>query len=203
MTHHLLWLCLMYCFKIFRGISIRDNQLCAQNRSHFVTSAYHSQFKHLDKWLHRHADDLWEVLGSDRYTLYGEWVYARHSIHYQRLPDWFVAFDMFDKLEGKFWSRPQLEKHLEGTSISLIPLLARGSYSNSDQLRTLARFPSQFYSGPVEGVYLRSCSEDGQWLMERGKIVREDFLCGNEFWSKGGVEANVKASDHKIDEPCY
>lgn len=170
---------------------MRNNKLCAQNRSHFVTSAYHTQFKHLDKWLNRHADELWAVLDSDRYILYGEWVYARHSIHYKKLPDWFVAFDMFDKMEGKFWSRPRLEAHLDGTSIHLIPLVARRSFDNIEQLRALVQTPSQFYDGPVEGVYLRRC-HDSEWLTERGKIVRSDFLSGNEFWSKGGVEPNVK-----------
>ncbi|CAM9714745.1 unnamed protein product [Ectocarpus fasciculatus] len=173
------------------GISIRNNKLCAQNRSHFVTSAYHSQFKLLDKWLSKHADDLWRILDSDRYILYGEWVYAKHSIHYQQLPDWFVAFDMYDKLERKFWSRPRLQEHLEGTSIRLIPLVARRSFSTVEELRALARVPSQFYDGPVEGVYLRRT--DGPWLSERGKIVRSDFICGNEFWSKGGIQANSRS----------
>jgi atypical dual specificity phosphatase len=173
-----------------RGISIRDNQLRAQNRSHFVTSAYHTQFKHLDKWLNQHADELWQILDSDRYILYGEWVYARHSIHYQQLPDWFVAFDMLDKLEGKFWSRPRLEKHLEGSRIALVPLVARGAFESAEQLRALLQTQSRFCHGLAEGVYLRRC--DDQWLTERGKIVRADFMCGNEFWSKGGVEPNIK-----------
>lgn len=173
------------------GISIRNNILCAQNRSHFVSSTYHSQFKFLDKWMAKHADDLWKILESDRYVLYGEWVYAKHSILYKDLPDWFVAFDYYDKLERKFWSRPRLEKLLEGTSIQLIPLIARSTFNSAEQLRALAQTPSQFYSGPVEGVYLRRCN-DSMWLTERGKIVRSDFMSGNDFWTKGGIQPNSK-----------
>lgn len=173
------------------GISIRNNQLCAQNRSHYVSSAYHPQFKLLDKWLAQKAEDLWRILDSDRYILYGEWVYAKHSIQYKQLPDWFIAFDMYDKLEEKFWSRPRLERHLDGSNIQLIPLVSRGAFNNIGQLRVLAQTPSQFYAGPVEGVYIRRCNDEG-WLTARGKIVRSDFLCGNEFWTKGGLQPNSK-----------
>ena len=94
------------------GISIRDHKLVCQNRSHFVNSSYHPQFKYLEKWLNEHSIDLWKVLENEknpaennRYILYGEWVYAKHSIHYKSLPDWFIAFDLFDRIENKFWSR--------------------------------------------------------------------------------------------------
>jgi hypothetical protein len=172
------------------GFCIRNHQLRAQNRSHYVTSAYHPQFKHLDKWMHKHADELWQILdASDRYILYGEWLYARHSIKYSKLKDWFIVFDMFDRLTGKFWSRTRLENHLKQFSFSLVPLLFRGSMASVDQLRDLVQTKSVFYDGIVEGVYVRTCDE--LWLVERGKIVRSDFISGNEFWSKGGVEPNT------------
>ncbi len=31
---------------------------------------------------------------------------------------------------------------------------------------------------------------DGERVLDRGKIVRSDFISGNEFWSKGGIEVN-------------
>ena len=175
------------------GISIRNNKICAQNRSHFVGSAYHAQFRYLDKWIHQHSDELWSVLESDRYILYGEWVYARHSIHYTSLPDWFVAFDMYDCLEQKFWCRSRLEKLLEGTSIALIPVIADKTFATLQELRSLVQTKSSFYNGVVEGVYVRFC--DDQWVTDRGKIVRSDFLSGDEFWSKGGVHPNLLDKD--------
>ncbi len=36
--------------------------------------------------------------------LFGEWCAARHSIVYDRLPDWFMAFDVFDQAAGRFWA---------------------------------------------------------------------------------------------------
>ena len=42
--------------------------------------------------------------GSTR-VLYGEWLCARHTVAYDKLPDWFVAFDIFDVPAGRFLSR--------------------------------------------------------------------------------------------------
>lgn len=177
------------------GISIRNHQLVAQNRSHFITSDYHKQFKHLDKWLAEHSNDLWTILQSDRFILYGEWLFACHSIPYARLPDWFMAFDLYDRLEERFVSRQRLEERLRDTSIALVPLAVPvgTTFSKPEELRALVQTPSQFYDGPVEGVYLRVCDE--QWLQARGKIVRSDFICG-DFWSKKGVQRNGLVDGH-------
>lgn len=178
------------------GISLQNNHLYVQNRSHYVTSEYHAQFKYLDKWLFNHNAELRRILmNSDRYILYGEWVYARHSIHYTNLPDWFVAFDLYDKLEEKFWSRNRLENHLHGSSIYLINIVASRSFDNLEQLSSLVHTKSIYYDGEVEGLYFRISDESNEWLLDRGKIVRSDFISGNDFWSKGGVIANIR-SDH-------
>lgn len=189
------------------GFSIKDNKIVAQNRSHYVNSTYHAQFKYLDKWIFEHSADLWEILQDPNgFTgsriLYGEWVYAKHSIEYSRLPDYFIAFDLYDRIEEKFWSRPRLERALTGTSISLITIIAHKSFQNSqnfsrnlwfcqktDELRDLVNAKSNFYDGPVEGVYLRICDDD--WLIKRGKIVRSDFTSGIEgHWTKDILTPN-------------
>ena len=144
----------------------------------------------LDKWLHKHSNELWCLLESDRYILYGEWMFARHSIHYASLPDYFIAFDMYDRLEEKFWSRSMLQSKLAETSIPIVPLIAHKSFESLDELKSLLEIKSQFYEGRIEGVYLRVCDNDDLWTIDRGKIVRADFMCGSEFWSKGGVVAN-------------
>lgn len=172
------------------GFSIKDGNIIAQNRSHYVNSSYHPQFKYLDKWIYSHTADLWQILESETRILYGEWVYAKHSINYQDLPDWFVAFDLYDRVEEKFWSRKRLEKHLEGTSIKLIPLVADGeTFKKPEELRALTERQSYFNDSPVEGVYLRIC--DDNWLIQRGKIVRHDFVAGiTGHWLKAELIPN-------------
>ncbi len=170
------------------GISIKDFKLTAQNRSHYVNSSYHSQFKPLDKWLIDHSQDLWEILQDETKILYGEWVYAKHSIHYTDLPDYFIAFDLWDMVEKRFYSRQRLENILANTSIKYIPLVCSGSFASMNEILKFVTTKSQFYNGPIEGVYIRIC--DNMWLTDRAKIVRNDFLSGNEHWTKNIMTIN-------------
>lgn len=179
------------------GLSIRDNRICAQNRSHYVSSEYHPQFKYLEKWIHQHSGALWDILQSDRYILYGEWCYAKHSIPYDALSDWFTAFDLFDRLENKFWSRSRLEELLIGTGISLIPLIVKGSFPTIESLKDLVQTKSRYYDGPVEGIVVRVNDLQDEFVDTRGKIVRSDFLSGDTHWSKYGCRPNAVASYHE------
>lgn len=53
-------------------------------RSHYVSSATATQWKGLDEWVTAHPG-LWQVLNSPDLVLFGEWMYAQHSIHYTAL----------------------------------------------------------------------------------------------------------------------
>ena len=177
------------------GLSIVDCKIVAQNRSHYVASDYHPQFKFLDKWIYKNSAALWEVLESDRYILYGEWCYAKHSIPYATLSDWFTAFDLFDRLENKFWSRSRLEARLEGTGIALIPLICKKSFKNVEELKNLVQTKSRYYDGPVEGVVVRVNDSNDEYVQDRGKIVRSDFLSGDTHWSKQACNPNGLQKD--------
>ena len=69
-------------------------EICFQNRSHYVTTESASQWKTLDLWKRQHQEALYSFLTPDL-VLFGEWCYSKHSIHYTRLPDYFLAFDMY------------------------------------------------------------------------------------------------------------
>ncbi|KAL6080664.1 ERI1 exoribonuclease 3 [Balamuthia mandrillaris] len=137
------------------GISLTaDYQLRFQNRSHFVNTATQAQWGQLEAWVQQHPG-LLEVLTPDR-ILFGEWMYARHSIHYTHLPDLFIAFDIYDKKQGKFLSVKSRNELLEGKGIAVVPLLAEGVLSREDMQRLLDS-PSSFRGdgGFVEGIYVR------------------------------------------------
>jgi atypical dual specificity phosphatase len=177
------------------GFSIQDYKIVAQNRSHYVNSAYHPQFKMLDKWIMDNTEDLYGILGDGNLILYGEWVYMKHSIYYENLPDYFIAFDLYDMSEKRFYSRNRIEKILEGTKISLIPCIRKGVFKNINEIVELVKTKSQFYDGTIEGVYVRKCND--MWLEDRAKIVRPDFLCGSSdasgnvrHWTKNQIVIN-------------
>ena len=181
------------------GITIDKDSLKfkVQNRSHYVSSKDHVQFKPLDNFLENKREELWRILTADetlppgRLILFGEWMVAKHSIHYTKLPSVFVAFDIYDTTESTFFSYPKMMMTLDGTNIPTVPVLRTITCSEQickEDLVNMIKKTSAFYDGVIEGIVIRK--ENQEQLLDRAKIVRKDFICGNEHWSKGIITLN-------------
>ncbi len=117
------------------GISIsEDFEILAQNRSHFVTSSSHKQFATIDSWISTNREDLVKILQNGRFILFGEWMYAKHSIYYTRLPNHFIAFDIFDVRNKSFLGRRKRNEMLKDTEIPSVPLLVEREFQNVEQV---------------------------------------------------------------------
>ena len=86
-----------------------------------------------------------ETMLEDRFILFGEWLYARHSVHYRRLPHYFFEFDIYDKREGAFLDLATRLGMLEGTGILTVPVVHRGALRPGSSFASLIG-PSQFES---------------------------------------------------------
>jgi atypical dual specificity phosphatase len=176
------------------GLSLSaSRQIVIQNRSHYVNSSSHDQFKRLDLWIQKHLEHLYKVLDRDeffpeRYILYGEWLAATHSIPYTHLPDYFVAFDIYDRATRGWADRQTVESLLKDTDIHLVPCIYEGSMPDDDELKKMVQMKSLFYDGPVEGIYVKI--ESRGKVLSRGKVVRNDFIAGNDHWTKGRIAWN-------------
>mmetsp|Transcript_4416 Transcript_4416/g.10612 ORF Transcript_4416/g.10612 Transcript_4416/m.10612 type:complete len:1152 (-) Transcript_4416:225-3680(-) len=199
-------------------------QILAQNRSHFVTEADHSQFGTLASWIHEHRKSIVKILSSPTdfeqraasqgLILYGEWCAARHSIKYDKLPGYFVAFDLYDRLQQKFYSRERFHEILYHSRIPCAPVITKktfGPYSDSgfqnikadgmketnpfgSDIQALLNTKSRFAKDGVlvEGVVLRIEDSENKWLEHRLKIVRPDFRNGIlDHWSRRDVEKQI------------
>ncbi|KAG5643552.1 hypothetical protein DXG03_000693 [Asterophora parasitica] len=181
------------------GLSLSSDRsrIIVQNRSHYVDSSTHEQFNKLGIWVERHQKDLFTVLDRDplfpeRYILFGEWMFATHSIPYTHLPDRFVAFDFYDRSTSMWMGRDDLCQLLSVTSISLVPVMHEGEMPTDSELRAMVQSPSKFWDGRVEGIYVKV--ERNNCVGARGKVVRSDFIAGNEHWSSGNLRVNGVAS---------
>lgn len=174
------------------GIVVKSNyQISVQNRSHYVSSSYHAQFSLLDNWILKHTDELISILEPEVEILYGEWCYMKHSIHYTKLPDYFLAFDLFNCITQQFLSRQELKVRLEGSSIKQVPLIVSKKFSNIKELTDIAsKTKSKYYDGIIEGVYVRVC--DDKHTVDRAKIVRKDFICGSNDSQTAASSSNVR-----------
>ena len=78
---------------------------------------------------------LWPTLGPDR-VLYGEWLYARHTVYYDRLPHFFLAYDILDTKTGFFLPTEHVRQTLEGRPGIYLPPLFVGELASLDDILT-------------------------------------------------------------------
>lgn len=116
---------------------------------------------------------------------------ARHSIHYTHLPDRFIAFDLYDRLEDTFVSRSVLSGILEETGMSQVPLLAAVESISKVEVLQMLKQKSAYSDATVEGVYVRFEDERRKVTDDRGKVVRGDFIAGNPHWAQGNITMNA------------
>jgi hypothetical protein len=164
-----------------------DGQLVLQSRGHVLTGgARERQFDLFKRWASHHAGWLWERLGS-RYVMYGEWLYARHTIPYDQLPHYFLEFDVLERETGVFLSTERRGAMLGGGPVVSVPVLGTA-------------LPLEQYIGrstassveTMEGLYIKH-EADGQ-VLGRYKYVRAGFLQAvadsGEHWMDRPIEAN-------------
>ncbi len=177
------------------GLSVApDGGVRAQSRGEYLGRSRHPQFDPLWAWLASRERVIAGVLGEDL-VLFGEWCFAAHSIRYDRLPDWFLGFDVYDRSEDRFWSSTRRDELLDSLGLFPVPALARGRYDLPGLCDLLAGAHSRVGSGPAEGFYLRR--EGPRWLESRAKLVRAEFVQAiDEHWSRRQLAKNRLAVGH-------
>ncbi|MGD1875851.1 MAG: RNA ligase family protein [Mastigocoleus sp.] len=115
-----------------------DGKLLLQSRGHYLSGgAREKHFNLFKQWANTHAVALWEVL-SDRYILYGEWMYAKHTVFYDALPHYFLEYDVLDLERQVFLSTRERISLLSGLQCGLqlvsVPILFTGKLESYKQL---------------------------------------------------------------------
>lgn len=91
-------------------------RMVLQCRGHEITEGMHPQYDLFKQWTAVKRPVLEAMLGN-RLILYGEWLYAKHSVHYRNLAHYFFEFDIYDKEASQFLDLESRLKLLEGTGI--------------------------------------------------------------------------------------
>jgi hypothetical protein len=169
------------------GISLSPTgALRVQNRGSYLDQDSHPQFRSLWPWLAAHDTALRHALTSD-WILFGEWCFAQHTVYYDALPDWFLAFDVYDRQTRRFWSRERRNELAQQAGVATVPFLGRGAFDRGDLEKRFGQ--SRLSSEPMEGLYLRW--DEGPWLVARAKLVRASWIEFDEtHWSKRPLQPN-------------
>ena len=105
-------------------------QLQLQSRGHWLnlqrSGGRERQFNAFKQWARAHEAALLAVL-EDRYVMYGEWLYAKHSVYYDALPHWFCEFDVFDRHTQRFLDTHARHALLRDVPVVSVPVLLAGA----------------------------------------------------------------------------
>ncbi len=178
------------------GISWFDGPIL-RNRTHVLRKGFErdtpakKQFVPAWNWLHEREDDLKEMMKkwNGQITVYGEWMLAKHSIGYEKLPDYFLAYDIWSCEENKFVSPKECKELLKGTGIRWIEA-ERISIQSFSDLKSVLDAPSEYRDGIKEGIVIKRTDNDDKWIEETFKVVRKDFERADDNWNKKKLEKN-------------
>lgn len=170
------------------GMALVNGEPIIRNREHILRKGFmkdtpaKKQFASIWGWFYDHRENfeiLNDLLGP--VSVYGEWMVQIHGMVYDSLPDWFLAYDVYDYETEKFLD-PQLAMDaLQKSGFSVVPTLKIG-VSSYEELETMANDNSPFAAIPREGVYVKV--SDGKWQVDRFKMVRQGFVQGGLFDNK-------------------
>jgi hypothetical protein len=168
------------------GLSFDESGgLRLQSRGHYLTGGVREKhFNLLKQWASAHTASLREVLGS-RYVLYGEWLYAKHTIFYDQLTHYFHEFDVYDRDTDTFLATEQRRLLLAGRPLVSVPVLWEGTARSLDDLVSLVG-PSR-YKGPA-------------WRQRLTTLCAERSLDAERVWKETDFSDQMEGLYVKVEE---
>lgn len=175
------------------GISFSDDgKLQLQSRGHYLTGGPREKHFNLFKtWANRYARPLSDLL-QNRYVMYGEWLYAKHTVFYTDLPHYFMEFDLLDTQSGHFLDTESRQKLLATYPfIQSVPILAQGQIPDLESLLNLVS--QSLYINDQAREQLIELAEKQKLRVDQVLRETDDTLISEGLYIK--VESNGQVSD--------
>lgn len=175
------------CVGVFLG---EDKSAVLLKRGGIIGHREKDQYNVFRTWVQQRAEPLHEALAK-RHVLFGEFLWQTHGLFYDRLPDFFIGYDLLERASEAFLVSSAVRQKLQNV-VSVVPELWRGTMRTPEQLsgkiKEVATLPSAF-GDRAEGVYVRFERDDQ--LMARAKYRNPGFQSG---WHSGLPKRNQLAS---------
>lgn len=188
------------------GMTLHNGHPLLRNRDHILSKGYYKdtpakeQFRPMWNWFYANQEKfekLIEALGN--VSVYGEWCLGQHGLEYDKLPDWFVAYDVYDYEVEKFLNPLTARKYLQECGFTVPRALLQTDLNGSinknyplmgyEALAQYAHYPSPWAKdgAQAEGIYVKTF--DDEFTVSRFKMVRPSFVRG-ALWSPEKLSRN-------------
>ena len=185
------------------GVIFYDGNPIIRNRNHFLAKGKTGhlrgpakmQFAPIYNWCYENRDKfetLNNILGFE-VSIYGEWLLALHGIKYDKLPCYFIPYDLYDSESNQFLSTKIATKSLKEAGFDTTPVLHEGRLPNWEIFDTFCSEKSIFSSTDIrEGVVVKISND--RYLTNRFKMVRQGFIQGCH-WNERALTKNKLIND--------
>ena len=169
------------------GVSWLNDGPIVRNREHILNKGYSKiktpakkQFTSTWNWVHKHEKDIKKVerIWEAPITIYGEWMFAEHSLNYDKLPDLFIAYDIWSVEDERFLSPDLMESLLIQTDIKYITP-EKKTFNSIDEIVKESKKESEYRSGVVEGIVIKT--NEGLFCKDVFKVVNNLFTRRMDF----------------------
>jgi hypothetical protein len=140
-----------------------------QKRGSLVDASEHHQFNFFKAWSEQNYEKLIDI--PKHYRVYGELMRCVHTVNYNKLPDWFVVFGIFDTKLMQYLSWNNVIALCDGWGLSTVPTIANGVHVEKMDLFNLIPDVSGYGDEAAEGLVVWNYRRQ-----MRGKLVREEFV---------------------------
>jgi len=149
------------------GIIRLKDEFRLQKRGSLVGESEHAQFQFFRAWSYNNYEKIMQL--PKDVILYGELTFAKHTVFYDKLPDYFIAFCLANRKTREFYHRDEFVEMCEKIGFAYVPEVAR-DYFPREILFDLIPKVSHFGSEPAEGIVVENLK-----YRIRGKVVRMEF----------------------------
>lgn len=125
------------------------------------------RFKQLYSWISRNEGLIINYISTDL-IVFGEWMADRNIVFYNKLPDFFIVCDVYEKESGTYLSTERIEQLCSLLNIHTAPVIRQGVY-DIDNIKRMAQSESCFGDDVVEGIYIRM--EDEYKVIDRAQYI--------------------------------
>lgn len=141
-----------------------------------------------------HASIQYDIPKNHQY--FGEWLYAKHSIHYTRLPAHFLMFAARFIDNGMWANWSWVADRAEEMGLVTVPVLWTGIVKNERELEELTislASRASYCGGEREGVVVRLYDSFPDELFSNHvmKYVRENHVQTTEHWKDQEIIRNI------------
>lgn len=170
------------------GIIRHKDHFRLQKRGSLVDVSEHYQFNYFKAWAQLNYDKLMQI--PQGMILYGELMICKHTVHYDMLPDQFLAFGLCDRKTGEYSHWYDMEELCDNIGLHTVPLIEMNTSGlHRDELFDLVPNPSAYGHEQAEGILVWNYKRN-----IRGKLVLRKFQNSMDMdghWATKKITKNI------------